>query len=102
MATIARLAEPELRTALAALPGWQVVGEKLHREYRFRDFIEAWGFMTEAAIVAQSMDHHPEWSNVYHTVVVDLVTHDAGGITARDVALATRMEELARHRARPG
>jgi 4a-hydroxytetrahydrobiopterin dehydratase len=90
-----KLTETEIEGALAGLPGWSLESGKLHRVYRFRDFVEAWGFMSQAALVVQQMDHHPEWSNVYHTVTVDLVTHDAGGVSARDVALATRMEALA-------
>ena len=80
---------------LAAHAGWAIVDGKLHREFGFPNFIEAFGFMTRAAIVAQSMDHHPEWSNVYGTVVVDLVTHSAGGITENDLTLASALDELA-------
>jgi 4a-hydroxytetrahydrobiopterin dehydratase len=80
---------------LAAHSEWSVVDGKLHRELGFPNFIEAFGFMTRAAIVAQSMDHHPEWSNVYGTVVVDLVTHSAGGITENDLTLASAFDELA-------
>ncbi len=80
---------------LAAHHGRSVVDGKLHREFRFPDFIEAFGFMTRAAIVAQSMDHHPEWSNVYGTVVVDLVTHSAGGITENDLVLSAALDGLA-------
>jgi 4a-hydroxytetrahydrobiopterin dehydratase len=80
--------------ASAAVP-WQVVEGKLHKEFRFGNFVEAFGFMTRAALVAESMDHHPEWFNVYNTVRVDLSTHDAGGITGLDFALASRMETLA-------
>lgn len=90
-----KLTEDEIATALGGLPGWSVAGGKLHREYRFRDFIEAWSFMSGAALVIQQMDHHPEWFNVYHTVRVELVTHDAGGITRRDVELAGKLEALA-------
>ena len=89
------LSEAELKTLLPSLNGWSVAGGKLHREYKFRDFIEAWGFMTSAALVIQAMDHHPEWSNVYSKVVIDLVTHDAGGITLMDTELAGKIEELA-------
>lgn len=90
-----KLSEEEIGERLASLPGWAVAGGKLHRDYKFRDFIEAFGFLTSAAIVVQSLDHHPEWFNVYHKVSVDLVTHDAGGITDMDFELAGRMEELA-------
>lgn len=80
---------------LAAVAGWTLAGGKLHREYRFADFVEAFGFMASAALVAERLDHHPEWSNVWSTVVVDLTTHDAGGITAKDFELAAAMEHLA-------
>jgi 4a-hydroxytetrahydrobiopterin dehydratase len=79
----------------AASEPWSVVDGKLHKEFQFRDFNEAFGFMTRAALVAESMDHHPEWFNVYKTVRVDLATHDAGGITELDFALAGRMETIA-------
>ena len=95
MGTATRLDERELEQALRELSSWQVREGKLHREYRFRDFVEAWGFMSAAALLVQQMDHHPEWSNVYHTVTVELVTHDAGGISARDVELAKKLEALA-------
>jgi 4a-hydroxytetrahydrobiopterin dehydratase len=91
----AKLTETEIATALKELPGWKLEGGKLHREYKFADFVAAFGFMTGAALVAQAMDHHPEWFNVWNTVRVDLATHDAGGITALDVKLAHAMEELA-------
>jgi 4a-hydroxytetrahydrobiopterin dehydratase len=90
-----KLSETEIATALAKLPGWKQEAGKLHREYKFADFVAAFGFMTGAALVAQRMDHHPEWFNVWNTVRVDLATHDAGGISALDVKLAHSMEELA-------
>ena len=90
-----KLTGDEVESALQNLAGWRVLEGKLHREYRFRDFVEAWGFMARAALVVQQMDHHPEWFNVYHTVRVDLVTHDAGGISRRDVELATKLDALA-------
>ncbi len=90
-----KLSEAELASALSGLPGWTVAGGRLHRRYVFGDFVEAWAFMSSAALLVQQMDHHPEWSNVYHTVTVDLVTHDLGGISTRDVELASRFESLA-------
>ncbi len=90
-----RLAEKALQRELDSLPGWCLQDGKLHREFEFIDFNEAFGFMARAALVAESMDHHPEWFNVYRKVVVDLATHDAGGITELDVRLARRMSELA-------
>jgi 4a-hydroxytetrahydrobiopterin dehydratase len=97
-----RLTGDEIELALSQLAGWKIVGEKLHREYRFQDFVEAWGFMSSAALVVQQMDHHPEWSNVWADVRIDLVTHDAGGITRTDVELARRLEALAARVLRPG
>jgi 4a-hydroxytetrahydrobiopterin dehydratase len=91
-----RLGAEELERALAELPGWSLAAGKLHREYRFADFNAAFGFMTRVALEAERMNHHPEWSNVWDRVVVDLVTHDSAGVTASDVALAKKMEALAR------
>jgi 4a-hydroxytetrahydrobiopterin dehydratase len=83
--------------SLAKLSGWQdVTGRNaITKTFVFADFNAAFGFMTRAALVAEKMDHHPEWSNVYKTVVVTLSTHDAGGVTARDIALAEAMERIA-------
>jgi 4a-hydroxytetrahydrobiopterin dehydratase len=90
-----KLSGTELERAVSGLAGWQIVAEKLHREYRFADFIHAFGFMATAAIAIEKMNHHPEWSNVYNRVVVDLTTHDAGGITERDVELAKALDSIA-------
>jgi len=89
----------EVTKRLAAVAAWSVRDGKLHREYKFADFVAAFGFMASAALVAERMNHHPEWSNVYATVVIDLTTHDAGGITANDFELAAAMERLAGPRA---
>lgn len=89
------LTDDEVAAAVADLHGWSVVDAKLHAEFRFPDFAGAFGFMAAVATEAARLDHHPEWSNVYSRVVVDLVTHDAGGITELDVALARRMSALA-------
>jgi 4a-hydroxytetrahydrobiopterin dehydratase len=89
------LGADELARALAELPGWSLAGGKLHREYRFPDFNAAFGFMTRVALAAERMNHHPDWSNVWNRVVVDLVTHDSGGVTASDLALARKIEALA-------
>ena len=77
----------------AASP-WGLVDGKLHKDFQFKDFVEAFGFMSRVALVAESMDHHPEWSNVYSRVVVDLSTHDVAGITTLDFTLASRIEGL--------
>ena len=90
------LTRQEIEEALSRLQGWQVRGDKLHRELRFGSFVHAFGFMASVALVAESMNHHPEWQNVYNQVIIDLTTHDAGGISPRDVALAERIDELAR------
>jgi 4a-hydroxytetrahydrobiopterin dehydratase len=91
----AKLSETEIAAALSKLPEWKLQGGKLHREYKFPDFVAAFAFMTGAALTAQAMDHHPEWFNVWNTVRVDLTTHDAGGVTKLDVELAAAMEKLA-------
>jgi len=92
---IPKLTPAEVSAALAGLPDWTADDAALRRTYRFRDFVEAFAFMTAAALRVQEMDHHPEWSNVYDRVNVTLTTHDAGGITARDVELAGKLEALA-------
>lgn len=89
------LSADALDAALAQLPGWRVENGKLHRQFQFKSFVEAFGFMSSVALVAESMGHHPEWFNVYSRVTVDLTTHDAGGITDLDLSLAQRMSELA-------
>jgi 4a-hydroxytetrahydrobiopterin dehydratase len=95
MAKRERLSEQQINAAIAGLSGWSVAGGKLRREYKFADFIHAFGFMATAAIAIEKMNHHPEWSNVYNRVTVELVTHDAGGITENDVQLATTLEAIA-------
>ncbi len=74
---------------------WQFKDEKLHREFVFKNFIQAFGFMTQAAIISERDNHHPEWFNVYKTVKVDLTTHDANGITEKDFVLAAAMDDIA-------
>ena len=76
------------------LPGWQLLDGKLQRTFAFADFIEAFGFMARAALVAQSLDHHPDWRNVYNRVEVQLWTHDAGGLTELDFTLAAKLTQL--------
>jgi 4a-hydroxytetrahydrobiopterin dehydratase len=96
MAQMTKLTDSEIETALADLPGWSVAGGKLHREYQFADFIHAFGFMATAAVAIEAIGHHPEWFNVYHTVKIDLTTHDAGGITSNDTDLAAKLEAIAK------
>lgn len=95
MARHARLTEHEIISALEGIPGWAYRNSKLHREFHFPDFSSAFGFMAASATVAEKMDHHPEWSNVYSKVIVDLTTHDSDGVTELDLQLARRMSELA-------
>jgi len=85
------------KTALAGLKGWlEVTGrDAITKKFVFKDFNQAFGFMSRAALVAEKMDHHPEWFNVYKTVDVTLSTHDAGGLTDRDVKLAEAMDKIA-------
>ena len=88
------LTPSELTEALGLLPGWSILHGRLHREFQFTTFVRAFSFMTGVALVAERLNHHPEWSNVYGKVVIDLTTHDAGGITARDVELARQVSAL--------
>lgn len=76
---------------------WQIIDGKLHKQFEFSGFVEAFGFMTMAALVAERIDHHPKWTNVYTKVDIDLLTHRSGGITSLDFALAGAMEKLASH-----
>lgn len=84
------------KAALAKLPGWSEVPgrDAIAKTFTFKNFSEAFGFMTRAALVAEKLDHHPEWFNVYKTVDVTLSTHDAGGLTERDVKLAEAMDKI--------
>ena len=92
-----RLSLAARKSALKGLPGWREVEgrEAIARTFVFKDFNEAFGFMCRAALVAEKNDHHPEWRNVYKTVEVVLATHDAGGVTALDIALAKAMNAIA-------
>jgi 4a-hydroxytetrahydrobiopterin dehydratase len=87
--------EEQIQEMLQSLPTWTVADGKLHREYVFPDFVHAFGFMAAAAVAIEAMNHHPEWRNVYNRVSVDLITHDAGGITGKDFALARKLESIA-------
>jgi len=90
-----KLTTQEIDSALDTLPGWSVQGGKLHKEFRFPDFIHAFGFMATAALGIEKMNHHPEWFNVYNRVSVDLITHDSGGITNKDTDLARLLDATA-------
>ncbi len=88
------LPDDEIRARLTSLPGWSLAGGKLHRELRFRDFSEAFGFLARAALAAERLGHHPDWSSSWATVTIDLVTHDQRGITELDFLLAAELERL--------
>jgi 4a-hydroxytetrahydrobiopterin dehydratase len=88
------MTDTKTAAAIAELTDWKVVDGKLNRAFKFKDFVDAFGFMTKVAIVAEKMGHHPELSNVYNRVVIDLVTHDAGGIGPLDLELAKKINEF--------
>jgi 4a-hydroxytetrahydrobiopterin dehydratase len=92
--TCVPLTAEQISNLITELPRWSLVNGKLHRELRFADFNEAFGFMCRVALVAETMGHHPEWSNVWNKVVIELTTHDAGGLSSLDLALAQRIETL--------
>jgi 4a-hydroxytetrahydrobiopterin dehydratase len=97
MPAIPRLTDPEIAAAVATLPGWAHVRDSrgndgIERSYKFGDFVQAFAFMTRVALLAEKADHHPEWFNVYNRVDVRLTTHDAGGLSARDIALAQAID----------
>lgn len=91
---IARLEDGEVEARLRERSRWSLRDGKLHRELRFPSFVEAFGFMSQVALIAERMNHHPEWSNVYNRVVIDLTTHDAGGLSALDFELAEAIDAL--------
>jgi 4a-hydroxytetrahydrobiopterin dehydratase len=96
MAKVAKLTEAERAELATALPGWAPVDgrDAIRREVKFADFSAAWGFMSRVALLAESQDHHPEWFNVWNRVEIVLSTHDAGGLSARDVKLARAIDAL--------
>jgi 4a-hydroxytetrahydrobiopterin dehydratase len=95
---VEKLAETDRAALARSLPDWALVEgrDAIRRTLKFADFIEAWGFMSRVALLAQQQDHHPEWSNVYSKVEIVLTTHDAGGLSARDVKLAKAIDALLR------
>lgn len=94
MSQVEVLSPEAIDSALQDLTGWTVENGKLHRKFQFHSFVEAFGFMASLALVSESMGHHPEWFNVYNRVVIDLTTHDAGGISPKDLAWAKKANEL--------
>ena len=89
------LTDQEIQDRLPSLDGWIIENEKLHKKFVFDDFVQAFAFMSAVALVAEKSQHHPEWFNVYNRVTIDLTTHDAGGISEKDFALAAVADELA-------
>ena len=94
--SLAKLSDEQIEKELTSLSGWSVVNGKLHKDFVFQDFIEAFGFMSKASMHIEKMNHHPEWFNVYNKLKVDLVTHDADGITQNDINLARILNSLAK------
>jgi 4a-hydroxytetrahydrobiopterin dehydratase len=89
-----RLSDAEIQALLSKLPGWKIVNGKLHQEYACKDFVAAFGNMTRVALVAEAMNHHPEWFNVWNKVVIDLTTHSVKGISDYDFVLAEKIDEI--------
>jgi 4a-hydroxytetrahydrobiopterin dehydratase len=94
MADERKLSKKEISVALQKLAGWSLSKGKLHKEFTFRNFVEAFGFMSRVALIAERLNHHPEWYNVYGRVIIDLTTHDMGGVSTRDVEFALKIEDL--------
>ena len=94
---VERLSDEDVQAALADLPGWEMVEGRsaITRQFTFKDFNETFGFMTQVALVAEKMNHHPEWSNVYRTVDVTLATHDVGGLSNLDLEMAREIDAIA-------
>jgi len=92
--TTAKVSEQQIAVELRNLSGWSVVNGNLHRVFEFKDFAHAFGFMTRVALAAEKMDHHPDWSNSWNKVTVDLCTHSAGGLTKNDFDLAAKIQQI--------
>ena len=92
---ISKLSPEAIEVRIGRLDGWTLKNGKLHKDYTFDSFVHAFSFMSAVALIAESMDHHPEWFNVYSRVSIDLTTHDVGGISDRDFQLAARADALA-------
>jgi 4a-hydroxytetrahydrobiopterin dehydratase len=94
MALSPKLTDTEIESRIRALTAWKLVAGKLHREFTFASFVEAFGFMSSVALLAERMNHHPDWSNGYNKVVIDLVSHDVKGLSQRDFDLAAAIDAL--------
>ena len=95
--SIARLSKQQVAVGLGRLNGWRVVKGNLHRMFEFKNFTQAFGFMKRVALAAEGLDHHPDWSNAYNKVTIDLSTHSAGGITENDFELASKIQKIHGH-----
>ena len=91
---VQKLDEPTLNAELASLTGWTRQGDGIDKRWTFASFTQAFGFMAQVALLAEKADHHPEWSNVYNKVNIRLTTHDAGGLSGRDISLARQIDAL--------
>jgi len=89
-----KLTDQEVAAELAKLPGWEIREGKLHRDFELKDFSEAFAFMTRVALLAEKMDHHPDWSNSWNKVTIELITHSAGGLTRNDFDLAAKIQKV--------
>ncbi len=91
-----RLTDDERAGLATTIPGWKPVSgrDAVHRAFKFKNFSEAWGFMTRVALLAEKLDHHPDWSNVWNTVRIELSTHDVGGLSSNDIRLAQAIDKL--------
>ncbi len=94
MARVEKLSEADITDRLPGVPGWELTDGKLQRTFTFGNFVQAFGFMTSVALLAEAMDHHPDWSNVYHRVTIGVNTHDVGGISQLDFDLAKKISDL--------
>ncbi len=94
MAERRKLSEQEIASSLKAHSGWSLENGKLHKEFKFKNFVQAFGFMSSVALVAEGMNHHPEWFNVYNKVTIDLTTHDVRGISNYDFEFASKIDGL--------
>ncbi|MEO8327611.1 MAG: 4a-hydroxytetrahydrobiopterin dehydratase [Nitrospirota bacterium] len=92
--TLTKLSSNEINSRLTELCGWDFLDGKLHRDFKFSDFVEAFGFMSRVALLAEAAGHHPEWFNVYNTVKIDLATHDVNGVSQADFDLAIKINRL--------
>lgn len=94
MSNRAKFSENEISAALKNVTGWSIANGKLHKEFKLGSFVEAFGFMSSVALIAEGMNHHPEWFNVYNKVSIDLTTHDVGGISNLDFEFAKKVDTL--------